>query len=203
MKKKWLFFLLLSCLSMASACGRQETPPGTPGEENTPDQEQESPEIQESDASEPEVLENRPSKPAQESEAEGVEHYESVPYRLYPTSENAWVGDVMPMADEDGLQLYYLYDTDHNGEGYHPIYKFSTTNFYEYKDDGLAVPFGASAEDSDLAIGTGSVLKAQDGKYHCFYTGHNDSFPEIIAGIILCRIESILRNLRPVHIILL
>ena len=102
-----------------------------------------------------------------------MEHYESVPYRLYPTSEGAWVGDVMPMADEDGLQLYYLYDTDHNGMGYHPIHKFSTTNFYEYRDDGLMVPFGASGDEPDLAIGTGCVVKDRDGRYHCFYTGHN------------------------------
>ncbi|MDE6167920.1 MAG: glycoside hydrolase family 32, partial [Acetatifactor sp.] len=121
---------------------------------------------------------NQVQEPAEESEAGNVENYEGVPYRLYPTSENAWVGDVMPMADENGLQLYYLYDTDHNGVGYHPIYKFSTSNFYEYQDDGLVILYGSSAEEPDLAIGTGSVLKAQDGRYHCFYTGHNDTFPD-------------------------
>lgn len=117
---------------------------------------------------------------AQQSAAaeEDVEMYESVPYRLYPTSENAWVGDVMPMAEGDTLHLYYLYDTDHNGSGYHPIYKFSTTNFYEYQDDGLMVDFGKSQDDPDLAVGTGSVLIDADGRYHCFYTGHNDTFPE-------------------------
>lgn len=105
-------------------------------------------------------------------------NYEDVPYCLYPVSEDAWVGDVMPMAEEDRLQLYYLYDTNNNGSGYHPIYKFSTSNFYEYQDDGLVIPYGDSEDDPDFAVGTGSVLKAKDGRYHCFYTGHNDSFPE-------------------------
>lgn len=107
-----------------------------------------------------------------------AESYESVPYRLYPVSENAWVGDVMPMTEGDRLHLYYLYDTDSNDIGYHPIYQFSTSNFYEYQDDGLVIPYGDSKDAPDLAVGTGSVLKAQDGLYHCFYTGHNDTFPE-------------------------
>lgn len=173
MKKRILFLLLASCLAMTTACASQE-PSAEPKEPDAgQDSKQSSPAAQEQDASG-----DQTSKPTEESEAENLELYESVPYRLYPTSEDAWVGDVMPMADESGLQLYYLYDTDHNGVGYHPIYKFSTTNFYEYSDDGLAIPFGSSAEDLDLAIGTGSVLKARDGRYHCFYTGHNDSFPE-------------------------
>lgn len=107
---------------------------------------------------------------------EGV--YESVPYHIYPVSENAWVGDVMPVTEGDRLLLYYLYDTDNNGSGYHPIYRFSTSDFCSYQDDGLVIPYGDSEDAPDLAIGTGSVLLAQDGKYHCFYTGHNDSFPD-------------------------
>lgn len=107
-----------------------------------------------------------------------VEEYKAVPYKLFPTSQGAWVGDVMPMSDGDSLQLYYLYDTDHNGPGYHPIHKFSTKNLYEYHDDGLVINYGSKSEDPDRAIGTGSVFLGQDGKYHCFYTGHNDSAPE-------------------------
>lgn len=163
MRKIAFFLLLVSCLAAVTGCAGQEASPKT----------QESDVVQEPSASPNEVTE-----PADESETEDMEQYVSVPYSLYPTSENAWVGDVMPMADEDGLQLYYLYDTDHNGPGYHPIYKFSTSNFYEYSDDGLVIPYGNSAEDPDRAVGTGSVLKAQDGRYHCFYTGHNDSFPD-------------------------
>ena len=101
------------------------------------------------------------------------ETYQAVPYQLYPTSEGAWVGDVMPLVDNGKLELYYLYDTDHNGQAYHPIYRFTTENLYEYQDDGEAIPYG-NFGDPDLALGTGSVLLGQDGLYHCFYTGHNE-----------------------------
>lgn len=173
MRKKLLFLLVFSCLATVTACAGQETSPGTQNSDNSEIQRPESSETEDAETSEDQV-----QKMTEESEAGDVENYTGVPYRLYPASENAWVGDVMPMADENGIHLYYLYDTDHNGVGYHPIHKFSTSNFFEYKDDGLVIPYGSSKEDPDIAIGTGSVLKAQDGRYHCFYTGHNDSFPE-------------------------
>lgn len=99
-------------------------------------------------------------------------------YNLFVKSGNAWVGDIMPLNDGEKLQLYYLYDTDENGIGYHPIHKFSTTNLYEYEDDGLIIPFGEELEDLDLAVGTGSFILG-DGVYHCFYTGHNDNNPSV------------------------
>ncbi|WP_406033109.1 family 43 glycosylhydrolase [Treponema saccharophilum] len=101
--------------------------------------------------------------------------YTAVDYALYPTPDDAFVADVMPIENEGKLELYYLYETDHNIQAYHPIHKFSTENFYQYEDLGLAVPCG-TAKEPDVAIGTGSVFKAQDGLFHCFYTGHNDSF---------------------------
>jgi beta-fructofuranosidase len=109
-------------------------------------------------------------------EAELVdEPYEAVPYNLYPAPEDAYVGDTMPYVTDDGvLELYYLYDTDHNGQGYHPVWKYSTENLYEYQNHGEVLPFGLMS-DPDPAIGTGSVLKGQDGLYHLFYTGHNDT----------------------------
>ena len=81
--------------------------------------------------------------------------YEAVPNRLFPTSKNAWAGDVMPMSDGNELTLYYLYDTDHNGPLYHPIWLFTTDNLYEYNDMGLAVPCGPDLDAPDSAIGTG------------------------------------------------
>lgn len=104
--------------------------------------------------------------------------YQTVPNRLFPTSPNAWVADVMPMSDGNELKLYYLYDTDHNGPLYHPIHLFTTENFYEYRDEGLAVGCGPNLDAPDSAIGTGSVLRDAGGLYHCFYTGHNDTAPE-------------------------
>ena len=103
------------------------------------------------------------------------EPYATVEYKLYPAPEGAYVGDTMPFVTDDGtLELYYLYDTDHNGQGYHPIYKYSTTNFCGYTDEGMALNYGLMS-DPDPALGTGSVMQDQTGLYHLFYTGHNDS----------------------------
>ncbi|MBQ7474182.1 MAG: family 43 glycosylhydrolase [Oscillospiraceae bacterium] len=101
------------------------------------------------------------------------EAYEAVEYALYPAPEGGYVGDVMPFVTDDGtLELYYLYDTDHNGQGYHPIYKYSTKNLYEFKDHGMVLNYGQMS-DPDPALGTGSVLQDPDGLYHLFYTGHS------------------------------
>ena len=102
------------------------------------------------------------------------EPYAAVPYNIFPAPTDAYVGDTMPFVTEDNtLELYYLYDTDHNGQAYHPIHKYSTANLYEYKDHEEVLPFGLMS-DPDPAIGTGSVLQDKDGLYHLFYTGHND-----------------------------
>ena len=103
------------------------------------------------------------------------EPYEAVPYTLYPSPEGGYVGDVMPFVTDEGeLELYYLYDTDHNGQGYHPIYKYSSRDLCGYKDHGMVLNFGLMSEP-DPALGTGSVMQDPSGLYHLFYTGHNDT----------------------------
>lgn len=103
------------------------------------------------------------------------EPYEPVDYRLYPAPEGGYVGDTMPFVTDEGeLELYYLYETDHNGQGYHPVYKYSTDDLCGYEDHGMVMSFGLMS-DPDPAIGTGSVMQDQDGLYHLFYTGHNDT----------------------------
>jgi len=103
------------------------------------------------------------------------EPYEAVSYNLYPAPEDAYVGDTMPFVTEDGtLELYYLYDTDHNGQGYHPFYKYTTKDLCSYEDHGKVLDFGLMS-DPDPALGTGSVMQDRDGLYHLFYTGHNDT----------------------------
>ena len=98
-----------------------------------------------------------------------------VEQQLYPAPEGGYVGDTMPFVTEDGtLELYYLYDTDHNGQGYHPIYKYTTDDLCGYEDDGMALEYGLMS-DYDPALGTGSVMRDQEGLYHLFYTGHNDT----------------------------
>ena len=107
--------------------------------------------------------------------AEVDDAWAPVDRQLYPAPEGGYVGDTMPYVTEDGnLELYYLYDTDHNGQGYHPIYRFTTDDLVGYEDDGMALNFGLMSEP-DPALGTGSVLRDQEGLYHLFYTGHNDT----------------------------
>ena len=103
------------------------------------------------------------------------EPYEAVDYSLYPSPEGGYVGDVMPyVTDEGELELYYLYDTDVNGQGYHPIYKYSTQDLSGYEDHGMVLDYGKMS-DPDPALGTGSVMQDPSGLYHLFYTGHNDT----------------------------
>ncbi len=103
------------------------------------------------------------------------EAYAAVDFQLFPAPEGAYVGDVMPYVTDDGfLELYYLYDTDHNGQGYHPIYCYSTDDLVGYEDLGMALNYG-KLSDPDPALGTGSVMKDRNGLYHLFYTGHNDA----------------------------
>ena len=103
------------------------------------------------------------------------EPYEAVEAQLFPGPEGAYVGDVMPFVADDGtLELYYLYDTSHNGQGYHPIYKFSTSDLSGWTDHGMMLDNGLGS-DPDPALGTGCVMQDKDGLYRLFYTGHNDS----------------------------
>ena len=103
------------------------------------------------------------------------EPYAETAENLYPDPEDGYVGDTMPFVTKDGtLELYYLYDTDHNGQGYHPICKYSTEDLCGYEDHGKVLDYGLMSEP-DPAIGTGSVLEGRDGQYHLFYTGHNDT----------------------------
>lgn len=107
--------------------------------------------------------------------------YQPVEYRLCPAPEEGWVGDVMPFAEGDRLELYYLYDTDHNGQSAHPIHRFATQDLSRYQDEGLVLPCGAFGQP-DLNIGTGSILKEVDGLYHCFYTGNNPTMGALGQG---------------------
>ena len=94
--------------------------------------------------------------------------------KLFVNAENAWIGDVMAFSDENGIYLNYLYETDQNDIAYHPIYRFFTSDFCTFYDEGEVIPYGMELESPDLAVGTGSFIRAMDGTYHCFYTGHND-----------------------------
>ena len=162
-KKQYWTPLILSLSLLLSACGGA----GTSAEQPAP----------ESAAPAAESTAPAPTEAAEETPFQAFpdEPYEAVEYNLYPAPEGAYVGDVMPFVTDEGeLELYYLYDTGHNGQGYHPVYKYSTSDFSGYTDHGMALNYGLMSEP-DPALGTGCVMQDQNGGYHLFYTGHNDT----------------------------
>ncbi len=101
---------------------------------------------------------------------EGVEDL-----NFFPVTDAGYVGDPMPFYDEGKFHIFYLLDERAGHTGYHPWALCETENFCEYEDLGAVIPFAEKAEEQDIALGTGSVVRAKDGTYHAFYTGHNDA----------------------------
>lgn len=93
---------------------------------------------------------------------------------IYPISVEGYVGDTMPFYDDGEYYIFYLADQRKGTQGYHPWGMMSTKDFGLYEDFGEVIPYGATGDDQDIALGTGSVVKDKDGLYHAFYTGHND-----------------------------
>lgn len=93
---------------------------------------------------------------------------------FFPVPQESFVGDPMPFYDEGKFQVFFLDDLRDGQQGYHPWSLYATKNLYEYEYVKEVIPFGASSENQDLALGTGSVIKDSEGVYHAFYTGHND-----------------------------
>ena len=90
---------------------------------------------------------------------------------IFPKHPTGGIGDVMPYFDGERWQIFFLHDTRPN-PGFHPWYRISTTNFYEFEDHGEVIPVVHDFESPELALGTGSVIE-KDGVYYAFYTSHN------------------------------
>lgn len=89
------------------------------------------------------------------------------------------MGDVMPFYDNGVMNIYHLRDSKgSNSMFYHPIARLSTTDFIHYADEGIALDFVEEINHVDASLGTGSCIKDNEGIYHFFYTGHNDSGEE-------------------------
>ncbi len=92
---------------------------------------------------------------------------------LFPIHSDGFIGDPMPYFDGEKLHLFYLHDARDGARGFHPWYLMQTTDFLHWTDRGLAIPYVNDYSSQDLALGTGSVIKDQNGLYHAFYTGFN------------------------------
>lgn len=91
---------------------------------------------------------------------------------IYPQLANNPVGDPMPHSFGGQVQFFYLFDGPTGGEGFHPWYRASTTDFVTYNDLGQALPVVQDRMSRELALGTGSVIQVGD-TYHAYYTGFN------------------------------
>ena len=108
---------------------------------------------------------------AREPQAD-ADHAEAV---IFPKSE-ALVGDTMPFFEDGKMNIFYLADQRDGKLGYHPWGLLRTENYWSYEDLGIVLPYGETAEDQDIALGTGCVIKDMQGTYHAFFTGHNDFY---------------------------
>jgi len=97
-------------------------------------------------------------------------------YTLFPMTDGAYVGDTMPYFEDGKMNIYYLADQRDGKTGYHPWALFRTEDYCTYEDAGIVIPYAESASEQDNALGTGCVMKDQNGGYHAFYTGHNDYY---------------------------
>ncbi len=107
---------------------------------------------------------------AQQTPAETADHDEAV---LFPVTD-ALVGDTMPFFADGKMNIFFLADQRDGKLGYHPWGLLRTENYWSYEDAGIVLPYGETAEDQDIALGTGCVMQDKQGTYHAFFTGHND-----------------------------
>lgn len=93
---------------------------------------------------------------------------------VFPKTDIALIGDTMPFYDDGKMNIFYLADLRDGKTGYHPWGLLTTEDYCTFEDKGIVIPYGETADDQDIALGTGCVIKDNSGLYHAFYTGHND-----------------------------
>lgn len=109
-----------------------------------------------------------------QSEPESLGERTLYPVSSYEETLEITMGDVMPFYDNGVMNIYHLQNSrGSNSMYYHPISRVTTKDFIHYQDEGIAIPYEEEYSSPDAAIGTGSFIKDKNGKYHCFYTGHN------------------------------
>ncbi len=104
--------------------------------------------------------------PSEEEAGEAVQ--------VFPMTDMALIGDTMPFFDDGKMNIFYLADLRDGKTGYHPWGLLTTEDYCTFEDKGIVLPYGETADDQDIALGTGCVIKDNNGLYHAFFTGHND-----------------------------
>lgn len=95
---------------------------------------------------------------------------------VFPYPDTSFVGDPMPYYDGKEMNIFFLEDQRVSTIGYHPWSRYTTRDFTSFDYKGEVIPYGPDITAQDIALGTGSVIKDQEGVYHAFYTGHNDTY---------------------------
>src|SRR5687768_3300662 len=86
---------------------------------------------------------------------------------VYFAREAAGVGDPNPYAEDGVYSVFYL-----QNKGRHPWWLTQTSDLATYSTPVEAIPVGEPGAP-DYWTGSGSVVRAEDGQYHIFYTGHD------------------------------
>jgi beta-fructofuranosidase len=92
------------------------------------------------------------------------------PVFFRPTT--GWVGDVIPFERDGEFWLFYLHEQRAEPKPGTPWRLVRTRDFVTFADAGEALPAGGP-DDPDHNAYTGSVVVADDGTAHLFYTGQN------------------------------
>lgn len=96
----------------------------------------------------------------------------STAYRSFFQPDGGWLGDVIPYADGDLLQLYYLFEERMSSKAGMPWRLVTTSDLTTLVDHGEVFASGG-ADAPDFNIYTGSIVAHPDGRRFLFYTGHN------------------------------
>lgn len=86
--------------------------------------------------------------------------------------EGAWVGDVIPWQEEGVFHLFYLYESRRTPKEGMPWHRVATDDLTEFRGEQVALASGGHGA-SDFNVYTGSIVRAEDGTHHVFYTGQN------------------------------
>lgn len=96
---------------------------------------------------------------------------------LFPKGQvgSGCIGDPMPYYENGKMHIYFLEDARNYSGPFHPISLLSTSDFMTYEEYDRVIPFENDYSANDWALGTGSCIRAKDGTYHFYYTGHNSN----------------------------